>query len=1123
METIGPYRILGVVGSGGMGIVYRGRHAETGEEVAVKTVRLTRGGHLSGLRREIRALERLRHPNVVRVLESGVHEGAPWYAMELLEGTTLRDLIRRGRVTTPAPVSATVVEPLTPDDDVPDAPPATARELELRAALTLARRLCDPLAYIHGEGIVHRDLKPGNVFVLTDGRPVLVDFGLALESAAGVSRETLAESWETSGTILYMAPEQIDGDLVDARTDLYALGCVLYELVTGRPPFAGPSSAILLAHIRDTPPPPSCVAPGVPAELDELVARMLAKRPRDRVGHAGVVAAALERMGAEPPEGYDPPRPRAYLYRPGFSGRTAPLDDLERYLMRSLDGRGGVLFVGGESGVGKTRFAIEAARRARALGIRVLAGECEPLEPGAEPAAAHPLGAFRRPLEAVAPERSDEARWRVLAPYVSPSAAVEPAPDLPVEAALARLYDALAHVLAPVGGEPCLLVLDDLQWADELTLGFLAHAIESRRLERDGLLVVALYRSEEASGALARLVASPAAGRLSLDRLDGGAVASIVGDMLALDPAPAVLGDLVSRQSEGNPFFVAEYLRAAVDERLLARDAAGDWRVREQAIRELSAADADRLAMPGSVRELCMRRLGALSAAALAVVRAAAVVGRETAFEWLDPMTALGDGAILDAVDEALRRRIFEEPRPGVLRFSHDKLREAAYETIAAGELPGLHRAAAEALESAGAVEDPGALGLHWERAGEAGRARAWHLEAARLAMSRYALDEAERSYRAFLALGGSSADDVSARNDLGDMLRLSGRVADAARELALALEGARALGDVEGEWRALHGLGTVRFALGEHDEAETHYGEALALARRGGDRHKEGAMLGRLAVFHHERSQPAEAEALYERAIEIHREFGDRRGEAVLLGNLANLRFDVGMPDAAHDLYAHALALHREVGDEIGEGRVLGNLATLGCSRDRFDEALGLYEQALAVHRRTGNLRDEAICLLNLASLHMHEGRPEEARALYSRALELHRAMGSRRYAAVALAALGMIERRTGDLDAAARLLEEAERDLLEVGDRLYAAIYRAALGHVALARGEDARPVLEEVRRTAADLAARDESEIAIAIRSLEGAVEASRAGEPLYRGERPETIPDGLRRWLADRGQL
>jgi serine/threonine protein kinase len=300
---VGDFDRLELLGRGGMGMVWRARRRDTGEEVALKLPSAQVPGALEGLGREIRALAAIDHPGVVRMVADGVLDGEPWYAMELIEGDTLRSRVARtwqARFDTDQTLASGLGEPpRSPEVQPPAAPWASEHVQELLAPMI---ELCDALAHVHGAGLVHCDLTPSNVLVRRDGEPVLIDFGL-VAPASQVPRHCATAGSPVPGTPLYMAPEQIRGEVVDARTDLYALGCILYEIATGMPPFVAPTVAgVLASHLVDEPSPPSQLAPAVPAWLDELVRGLLAKARCNRIGSAREVAAALAR-GLRPAPG----------------------------------------------------------------------------------------------------------------------------------------------------------------------------------------------------------------------------------------------------------------------------------------------------------------------------------------------------------------------------------------------------------------------------------------------------------------------------------------------------------------------------------------------------------------------------------------------------------------------------------------------------------------------------------------------------------------------------------------------------------------------------------------------------------------------------------------------------
>ncbi|HEY0710148.1 MAG TPA: protein kinase, partial [Polyangia bacterium] len=431
-QGFGDYVVDGALAAGGMGVLYRAHHRDNGQRVVIKTVVADKEAILSGIRSEIRALARLVHPGVARIVDEGVQAGHPWYAMELVEGQTLarfRDQLWEGLsaadlttdVGTPPPL-------LTSTTGVPYAdrpafgPRPEAAAGHLLDVLLIVQRLCAPLAYVHGRGIVHRDLKPENVLLRPDSTPVLIDFGVASRFPAALAREILEPTSAIAGTAAYMAPEQFRRGTVDARADLYSLGCILYELVCGRRPFFGGASGHLTDLQWEEPPlPPSSLVEGVSPRLDALMLRLLARRPRDRIGYASDVAQAiaeviatlaptshgsqsLARLPASVRPTAPAPEPAAgfYLYRPEMVGRQAPAELLLTAVETAVAGEGAMFFLGGESGIGKTMLASEVGKQAVSRGMRVITGEClfaggDVPQPGSRP-----LAPFRRFLQTVA-------------------------------------------------------------------------------------------------------------------------------------------------------------------------------------------------------------------------------------------------------------------------------------------------------------------------------------------------------------------------------------------------------------------------------------------------------------------------------------------------------------------------------------------------------------------------------------------------------------------------------------------------------------------------------------------------------------------------------------------------
>ena len=983
----GPYRVVGQLGVGGMGVVHRAVHRETGASAALKTVIVEDPVLLAGLRREVRALSRLAHPGIVRIVDVALDDEAPWYAMELLEGQTLKELLhpdQEARETAPS-------GKLPRGEWRPGSAPDRARR---DALLAMFVPLCDALAFLHGEGVIHLDLKPDNIF-LTDGGPRIMDFGLAARSLAVHGREVLDVVGRGVGTATYMAPEQIHGAPLDARADLYALGCMLYEVITGRPPFTGHNSmSVVYGHLQREAPPPSALAPDVPPELDALVGSLLAKDPDARTGYAADVARELRALLPLAPQPVRMPRPRDYLYRPALVGRDAPVEALRAELARSARGETRVVFLKGESGVGKTRLAVELARR-DADGFTVLTGECRSL--GAGEARGAPLAPFDDVFHGIADRcraegPAETARLlgdfgRVLSPYAPalrqvPGAERWPEPEpLPARAARARLVGAMSRALIALAERtPTLILLDDVHWADDVTLAVLS-ALASQAGERAPLLVIATCRSEERDAALDELLAMPKVSVVSLARLDPEGAHAMASSMLGRAKLPPALVDRVSAHAEGNPFFIAEYLRAAVREEVLRR-IDGRWFADDP-----DGARVASLPLPRSIRELVERRFERLSRLAGEVAQIAAVVGRDFAPDALAPHAGATEAALSDALQELLATQLFEALPGGRLRFAHAKLHEGVYERIAPGPRAALHVAVGEALERAAPEPGQAAILAHHYLEGRA-HARA--------------LDQLERAGLEALASGSHSAAESH-------------------------FERARALSEREGltvsplrQARFQRGLGDARFALGDLAAAAAHGRAVLALLGHALPESAVGAALA-LARESVALSPPSdgEAEALAEAALGAQR-----------IAEASFYALDMGALLGGSVL---ATTLARRAGTDSKVSRAYAMLAVvIGAMRLR-GPALRLAARALRAAEAGDDPTAVAYAHYVRSTIELGFRDFEATREAATESARLARAIGDQYDAGIAETLLGHCEYWTGDLAASAERYARLAREARE------------------------------------------------------------------------------------------
>ena len=785
----GRYTIESFLGEGGRKRVYLAHDSRLEREVAIaliKTEGLDEQG-LARVSREAQAMARLGdHPNIVTVFDIGDEDGTTYLVCQYMSGGSVEDVIQR----------------------------SDGKGIGVEDTTRIGVQVARALDHAHQRGVVHRDVKPGNVWLTEDGTAKLGDFGLAV----ALDRSRLTAEGMMLGTVAYMAPEQALGRQPDARSDLYSLGAMLYEMLTGRPPFLGDEAvAIISQHISTAPVAPSWHNPDVPPQLERLVLALLAKDPDQRPKNAATVVTELEHAaGAPSPTSVTiderQANPLDRLAGGVFVGREREMDELRGGLDDSLSGRGRLVMLVGEPGIGKTRMTEELSTWAKMRGAQVLLGRCY------EGEGAPPYWPWVQVIRSYIHDRDADHIVSVMGTGAADIAQVvsevrdripglaEP-PQLDPEQARFRLFDSIATFLRTAAkSQPLVVVLDDLHWADKpslLLLQFLAREIRTGRI-----LVLGTYRDVELrrahplAQALAELSREQIASRIVLRGLTEDDVGRFI-QMTAGVTAPPDLTKTVHRETEGNPFFVSEIVRLLAGEGKLERPSSGSWS----------------LSIPQSVREVVGRRLDQLSEPSNKLLQIASVVGREFALGVVQAVSELDAAAVSEAIDEAVAARVVGETPRSLDRyaFSHALIRETLYEEIPTTRRVGLHRRIGTVLEELyeGAPESHYAeLAYHFFEAapgGDVEKAISYAERAASRALSQLAYEEATKHYRMALeALDLEPADPARRTKlllDWGEASRRAGDVEAARSCFFQVAELARANGDVRSLAAAAIGL----------------------------------------------------------------------------------------------------------------------------------------------------------------------------------------------------------------------------------------------------------------------------------------------------------------------------
>ncbi|HVR62514.1 MAG TPA: AAA family ATPase, partial [Polyangia bacterium] len=678
-----------------------------------------------------------------------------------------------------------------------------AGPLDVRETLLVARWIVSGLGELHRRGVLHRDVKPSNVIVnqSNEGEPLrratLIDFWMARSDRIGQSLRD-----QPVATVRYLSPERAGllESNVDERSDLYSAGALLFECLAGRPLFAGATmSELVRQHISEPPPELRALGLSAPRALDGILQRLLQKDPRDRYHSAeGVLADltavehALDRGEAEPTIVIGARDQRLTITEPAFTGRAAELRALGNEIELARGGQGRLVLVEAESGGGKTRLLDELALRASRDAL-VLRGQ------GVAQQAARPfqmLVSFAEQLTAMARADPDFAQAVRESLGDERAAACAALPELgavlraqadggreeeapgPEAFGEARTVTALSSLLDALGsaGRPALLILDDAQWADELTIKLLRHWGQRRRPARgcDHVTILVAFRSEEVPQGH-ELRQLDTATSLLLAPLGPDDIRRMAESMAG--PLPENALKVAETLSGGSPFMVSAVLRGMVECGALL-PAMNRWRV------EPLALDDVRSSRQAAV--FLGRRLERLPAPALDLLSVGAVLGKEFDLDFAAALAGQSIAAATAALEQVRRSHIVWLRGDGRrCVFVHDKLREALLERVGEAIRRGLHLKAATAIEERDR-QRCFEIAYHYDAAGEPARALPYALQAGDGARARHALGVAEQQYR--IAARGLEGADAATRlrvaEGLGDVLVLRGQYDQALDEL---------------------------------------------------------------------------------------------------------------------------------------------------------------------------------------------------------------------------------------------------------------------------------------------------------------------------------------------------
>ncbi|MFC1851978.1 tetratricopeptide repeat protein [candidate division CSSED10-310 bacterium] len=1154
-EQIGDYIVLRLLGQGGMGVVYEAEQRQTGKRVALKTVTLPRKELLGSLRREIFTLATIRHPGVVRIVDQGIADDLPWYAMELIEGIPLNVLWEHMRrhpgdndsnsaavisrhqdgARVPQKETArwwtrTIVDPLpeaslihtagvySPEAKIKSEPVKhreensrdSGKSTSFNRLIHIIYTICKTLSYLHGEGLVHGDLKPGNIMIKQNDFPILVDFGLVSQFAGHGSRENLSVQQSGKGTLLYNAPEQMLGESLDARTDLYAIGCILYELLTDKIPFDGSTPAeVINAHLSSQRLAPLTYDHTLPPAINSLVLQLIQKEPQHRLGYAADIARILKPFLETEPAIDDFPPARTYLYRSRLAGREQSLKIIENCLSQTRAGKGNMVLIAGEGGIGKTRFAMEVANAVTRQSGEVLTGSCFIRS-------SRLLDPFRPILQNIVDychssgrEESDRIfgkRGKVLADiepsisHLSGQDVHQQSEDLSPAAARLRIITYLQECLRNyINQRYCVFIIDDLHWADDLTFAFLSSCLQSKFLSKIPLCILCTYRPEELSPEKLKPYQDDPVIHIQLDRLEKQDVIQVIGQMLAMAQPPVLFGEFIAESSEGNPFFIAEYLQLLVDEKILFRNQAGDWELVSTGDRPLSRERYRDLPIPRSLKSLIARRLIGLPEVSQKVLDITVILGQECQSEFLHSFFDQ-DTDYYEGLHFLIQRHVLEETDPGTIRFVHARIKDFLYDTLSEDRSVKLHQLCARRILDFYATElDNYAIELayHYDRAGMGAEALHWYSQSAELATRQYAHDRAlyaieraltfieshdpEKQYHLirkrcniYRLLGNRHAqrDDVLSLGALAEKIDTSRIHISFAKEESMFYsetgEFEQAMRSLE-RWQELCDkdtpvedktflqiyLGNVYVNMGEFTKAKNHIEAAFEQAEHLQDSKTMMQANITLGMLLYGMGSYDKADAVFTKTLPLTIQVQDRQNQGLILNNLGLIAAELENFEEAAGYFKQALKILTDIGDILGTGRVTNNLGLYAAKKGKIIKAEAYFSRSFEIALQVDNKSSAALSLSNRAHCLKHMGHYEHARQLFQEALNLARETGDKQTQSLAHMNLSNLLLYRGHLEEAERFCVEGYEITKSIGSLINQIHFDVSLSRFESERG--------------------------------------------------------------------
>jgi len=995
------YNLTQKLGEGGMGEVWRGWDLWDKKPVALKLLKETK--HLEKFKKEFLFLKRLNHPGLVEPFDFNyTREKIPYFTMELVEGIDLSQ---------------------------------KHLKKNLKEFYRITIKIAEILEYLHSQGIVHGDLKPEN-FKLTDDilGVRLLDLGLAekVRSSGGE---------KPKGTLCYMAPEILRKQDVDHRADLYSLGIIFYEILTGRLPFEAEDPVHLITlHLERQALPPRDLNDSIPTGLSDLILCLLEKIPEKRIGSARKLKEKLLDLSAKKKSYKEQLLPLFYSSPGEMIGRGKDFSMIKKALKSSVKTKGCVFLLEGELGVGKSTFLKELKLFSQLEGIlfldtRCFENETSPHQPIKE-VLVKILPYFENLCPSLLKEHGEELG------FVLPGIAKHKTKM--VNQNLASSYFKRIAELLIKGSQvtPFAICFDDLHWADEGSLKILDNLMEG--IDRGKIsLCGSFHRGSLERNANLKMLINKFSGDgkfnlLKLGSLSIREIKSLIRLCFHQKEPPIELVDYVYKSASGNPFFSLEVLKLLLQNKVVFF---------QQNRFRMDQKGLESFQVPENVEKVWMSNIARLDERTAMLLNLASLLRRGFDLGTIEFLTGFSEGEISEILFFLLKEEFIRQVEKNAgeslwYEFSSPSLKEILYRKISISERKRLHQRVGEYLEKKkGEKED---LAYHFTRAERHQKAYPYSLLCAQDFSNQFAykqtlyhLKNAIEFSSKFPSGKERSEKQLETLMVRADFWKKTGELNSALGDYQSILDLVQNFPNEKVEAKAFRELGEIYRIKHDYKNGLVSLQRALKVYQKIKDDGGVAKTLNNMANIHWGNAQHETALQTHHQVLEIHSSLGNKNAMALSLNNIGAIYFTLHQYQKALEYFNQALTLQKQMGDQMEVARGLNNLAAVSIHLGNYEKAIRYLLESLELNRKMGNKKEVCFNLENLADVFLRKGEYKRSLKYCQKGLKLSKEIDFTQRSGQILKFMGKDHLRLGEYSKAKKSLEKAYQVAAKIDDK--------------------------------------------------------------------------------------